>query len=211
MNGLESPAHTFSDIDWKTHANRCTVNVHGSIRSLMLNLSTAGSMSLALFMIQIYRVSLVHAQDTCKNVFSCAHASGVDLVFFNFAKSLDDLDQIYGAIFIGFLLLCMYGACMVAIMVAAKILFFLWKKLSRYVSTLLAPWAKVEELKRREEQIRLREMELAQFRVLQIDVDIQVHERLAQFFERSADIVRNRVHELQTERELFADTTSYNE
>ncbi|KAJ3818024.1 hypothetical protein EV361DRAFT_870933 [Lentinula raphanica] len=105
----------------------------------------------------------------------------------------------------------MYGACMVGMLIAAKILFFLWAKLSKYVLELKSPWTKAEELRRREEQIRLREMELAQFRVLQIDLDIEVHERLVQFFERSAYIVRNRVHELQIERELFVDTTSQNQ
>ncbi|KAJ3718801.1 hypothetical protein C8R42DRAFT_723327 [Lentinula raphanica] len=141
----------------------------------------------------------------------------------NLANSLDD--RIYGVVIIAFGLLCMYGACLAALMIAAKILFFLWTHLSRYVSELLAPWRKVEELKRREEELkrreeelqwreeqtRLREMELTHFPMLQMDVEIQVHERLAQFFERSTDIVRRRVHELQTERELFADTTSYNE
>ncbi|KAJ3770427.1 hypothetical protein FB446DRAFT_705451 [Lentinula raphanica] len=123
----------------------------------------------------------------------------------------DDLAKFYGAVLVGFLLLCMYGACMVGMLIAAKILFFLWAKLSKYVLELKSPWTKAEELRRREEQIRLREMELAQFRVLQIDLDIEVHERLVQFFERSAYIVRNRVHELQIERELFVDTTSQNE
>ncbi|KAJ3710116.1 hypothetical protein C8R42DRAFT_648993 [Lentinula raphanica] len=68
-----------------------------------------------------------------------------------------------------------------------------------------------EQIRLREEQIRLRERELAQRSTLQIDADIQLCERLAQFFERSAFAIRTRAHELEIERELFADTAAQDE
>ncbi|KAJ3816244.1 hypothetical protein EV361DRAFT_950524 [Lentinula raphanica] len=132
----------------------------------------------------------------------------------NTFDKLSSMDPFYEAIFVGLLGTCIFALLFGAFVITGNIAAFAWIQIPRYVSELLArvlaPWAKAEELKRREEQIRLREMELDQLRTLQIDIDIQICERLAQFFERSAIAVRARAHEMENERELFADPTTQN-
>ncbi|KAJ3965024.1 hypothetical protein EV361DRAFT_873536 [Lentinula raphanica] len=76
---------------------------------------------------------------------------------------------------------------------------------------LLVSWFKAKELKRREEKIARREIEMArEARTLQFDVNILVCERLAQILELSALSFQERAYELEIEKEL-ADVTLQHE
>ncbi|KAJ3839255.1 hypothetical protein F5878DRAFT_660439 [Lentinula raphanica] len=101
----------------------------------------------------------------------------------------------------------MFGGFLVAsALLAAMVLVYFFMRM------LLAPLFKAKELKRREESIVLREIELArQAQTLQFEVDILVCERLAQILERSALSIRDRVQELEIEKELFAEMTLQSE
>ncbi|KAJ3769885.1 hypothetical protein FB446DRAFT_705857 [Lentinula raphanica] len=130
-----------------------------------------------------------------------------------------ELYTIKGAIIVVIFFVCFAGAFIGTLEVIVRIAIFAWNQLCRYATRLRAKLrSKAEELRLREEQIRLREeqirlreRELAQRSTLQIDADIQLCERLAQFFERSAFAIRTRAHELEIERELFADTAAQDE
>ncbi|KAJ3783196.1 hypothetical protein GGU10DRAFT_377905 [Lentinula aff. detonsa] len=145
------------------------------------------------------------------NFVSRAHASAVDL------QSLDDPSELYtikGEIIFALVCVCLAGAVIGTLTVIGDIAVFAWNQLCRYALELRAKLqSKAEELKLREEQIRLREeqirlreRELAQHSTLQIDADIQLTERLAQVFEYCAYTSRARAHELEIQRELFADS-----
>ncbi|KAJ3769710.1 hypothetical protein FB446DRAFT_791130 [Lentinula raphanica] len=130
------------------------------------------------------------------------------------SDDLSELNTIKGAILIVLISVCLLGAFTEFLEIVGRIAIFAWNQLCRYALELRVRLrSKAEELRLREEQIglreeqiRLRERELAQRSMLQIDADIQLCERLAQFFERSAFAIRARAHELEIERELFADT-----
>ncbi|KAJ3738082.1 hypothetical protein EV360DRAFT_90852 [Lentinula raphanica] len=87
----------------------------------------------------------------------------------NTFDKLSSMDPFYEAIFVGLLGTCIFALLFGAFVITGNIAAFAWIQIPRYVSELLArvlaPWAKAEELKRREEQIRLREMELDQLQL----------------------------------------------
>ncbi|KAJ3709441.1 hypothetical protein C8R42DRAFT_649372 [Lentinula raphanica] len=144
------------------------------------------------------------------NFVSCAHAASAVR-----PRSSNDLSELYtikGGIIVAIVCVCLFGAFIGTLEVITCIAIFAWNQLCRYATRLRAKLrSKAEELRLREEQIRLWEMELAQRSTLQIDADVQLSERLAQFFERSAFAIRARVHELEIEREPFADMATQDE
>ncbi|KAJ3730220.1 hypothetical protein C8R42DRAFT_714925 [Lentinula raphanica] len=168
------------------------------------------------------------------NFVSCAHAASA--VRLRSSNDLSELYTIKGGIIIAIVCVCLFAAFIGTLEVIARIVsnrriseeplhrvqlqaIFAWNQLCRYATRLRAELrSKAEELRLREEQIRLREeqimlweRELAQRSTLQIDADVQLSERLAQFFERSAFAIRARVHELEIEREPFADMATQDE
>ncbi|KAJ3968601.1 hypothetical protein EV361DRAFT_964720 [Lentinula raphanica] len=151
------------------------------------------------------------------NFVSCAHAASA--VRLRSSNDLSELYTIKGGIIVAIVCVCLFAAFIGTLEVIARIAIFAWNQLCRYATRLRAELrSKAEELRLREEQIRLREeqimlweRELAQRSTLQIDADVQLSERLAQFFERSAFAIRARVHELEIEREPFADMATQDE